>query len=335
MKPLSLKKWLGANLALLAACLLTLLAGLMAGGRWMTPSDIVATFFGGHASPDIQSILTVSRLPRVLLAGLCGMALGASGTAFQGLLQNSLADPYILGVSSGAALGSILGLAFNLPFGWIPLLAFLTAMAAMMIVYWAASFRRRLSPHTLLLTGVILNAFLFAFILIINGLVSFEQSQRILFLLIGNIETEGFARLGLSAVLVMAAIVLLTFEGHSLNVISAGAETAATLGIDVSRHRKHIFLLSSLMVGAVVPLAGLIGFIGLFVPHITRILLGPDHRLSIPASGWVGAILLILCDAVARSLFVSAQFQTELPVGAVTAFLGAPFFLFLLRRHRR
>lgn len=335
MTPLTLKRWGAWNGILFLATILVILAGLTAGGRFFSLPEIFQNLFGAVSNPDLYAILTVSRLPRVLLAGLCGMALGAAGASFQGLLQNSLADPYILGVSSGAALGSILGLALNLPFVFIPPLAFATAMLAMMLVYWAASLRRQISPHTLLLTGVILNAFLFAFILIINGLVSFEQSQKILFLLIGNIETESYSRIGLSATLVLLGIFLLTMEGHPLNLISSGQQTASTLGIDVARHRKRVFLLASLIVGAVVPLAGLIGFIGLFVPHITRMIFGPDHRLSIPASGWMGAMLLILCDAIARSLLVSGRFQTELPVGAVTAFLGAPFFLYLLRRGHR
>ena len=283
-------------------------------------------------SPEERDILFVSRLPRILLAAVVGIALGSSGTAFQGLLQNSLADPYILGVSSGAALGSILSLALGLPFGLIPIVAFSSSLAAMLLVYKTASLRGQLAPHTLLLTGVILNAFLFAFILILNGLVSFEQSQKILYLLIGSLDSEEYGRIFFVGGLVLLGLVVLTLEGHALNLLTAGPDAARTLGVDPYKHRRRIFFAASLMVGAIVPLAGLIGFIGLFVPHIARRIVGPDHRLSIPASGWIGAILLIVCDTLARTVLVSSRFQTELPVGAITALVGAPFFLILLKR---
>ena len=327
MKKLSLKKWVITNsvLALLTVMVMSL-----------------ATLIGEQSIPLLTSwktltleeknILWVGRLPRILLAAITGMALGSSGTAFQGLLQNSLADPYILGVSSGAALGSILGLAFGLPFTLIPFVAFTTSFASMLFVYKTAAVRGQLSPHTLLLTGVILNAFLFAFILILNGLVSFQQSQKILYLLIGNLESETYGRILMVSLLVLFGIIVLTLEGHPLNLLTSGSETAKTLGLNPAHHRRRIFFAASLMVGAVVPLAGLVGFIGLFVPHIARMIFGPDHRLSIPASAWIGAMLLIICDTLARTLLTSSAYQTELPVGAITALVGAPFFLILLKK---
>ncbi|HSA59298.1 MAG TPA: iron ABC transporter permease [bacterium] len=327
MKTLTLRRWMGLNALLAALAVAVALAASLAG-------ESPLPFFTAWKdwAPEQKDILWVSRLPRVLLAALAGMALGSSGTAFQGLLRNALADPYILGVSSGAALGSILGLALKLPFAAVPVLAFATSIAAMLLVYRASMRSGRIAPHTLLLTGVILNAFLFAFILILNGLASFEQSQKILFLLIGNLETETYARIGCVAAIVVAGLVLLTAEGRALNLLTAGPETAQALGTDPDRHRRRIFFAASLMVGAVVPLAGLIGFIGLFVPHIARWTVGPDHRISIPASAWIGAMLLIVCDTIARTLLVSTAFQTELPVGAVTALVGAPFFLILMKK---
>ncbi len=327
MSLLTPRKWLGWNLLLVAILVVVVVAATAVGER----SFSVFTPWGA-LSPEEKDILFVSRLPRVLLAAVCGIALGASGTAFQGLLRNALADPYILGASSGAALGSILGLALRLPFGVIPMVAFATSLTAMIVVYKIASLRGRLSPDTLLLTGVILNAFLFAFILILNGLVSFEQSQKILYLLIGSLDSEEYGRILLVGGLVLVGLALLTLEGQPLNLLTAGTDSARTLGIEPYKHRRRIFFAASLMVGAVVPLAGLIGFVGLFVPHIARRIVGPDHRLTIPASGWIGAILLIVCDTLARTLLVSTRFQTELPVGAITALVGAPFFLFLLKR---
>lgn len=327
MKKLSLRRWVVINLVLAIAAAASILLASLVGER-----SIPFLQHWRDLTPEERDILLVGRLPRVLLAAVTGMALGSSGTAFQGLLQNSLADPYILGVSSGAALGSIWGLALGLPFGFIPVVAFASSLAAMMLVYKTASVRGQLAPHTLLLTGVILNAFLFAFILILNGLVSFEQSQKILYLLIGSLESEDYGRILVVALLVFAGVAALTAEGYPLNLLTSGAETSRVLGLDPHRHRRRIFFAASLMIGAVVPLAGLIGFVGLFVPHIARMLFGPDHRLSIPASGWIGAILLVLCDTLARTLLVHSSYETELPVGAITALVGAPFFLILLKK---
>jgi iron complex transport system permease protein len=330
MKTLSLKKWFATN------ALLIILAAAVAFAAALVGEKSLPFFTRWSAwSPEDKDILLASRLPRVLLAAVTGVALGSSGTAFQGLLQNALADPYILGVSSGAALGSILGYALHLPFAGIPFFAFAASLAAMLLVYRTAMRGGQIAPHTLLLTGVILNAFLFAFILILNGLASFEQSQKIIFLLIGNLETETYGRIALVAGIVAVGLIALTAEGHALNLLTSGPETARSLGLDPNRHRKRVFFAASLMVGAVVPLAGLVGFIGLFVPHIARWLAGPDHRLSIPAAAWIGAILLIVCDTLARTLLVSSAFQTELPVGAVTALVGAPFFLLLMKKRGR
>lgn len=330
MNTLTLRRWFATNSLLAILAILTATAATLIGEQTLPVFSSWTSW-----TPEQKSIFWVSRLPRVFLAAVTGMALGSSGMAFQGLLQNALADPYILGVSSGAALGSILGFALGMPFAGIPLFAFLTSLAAMLLVYRTSMRGSQIAPHTLLLTGVILNAFLFAFILILNGLASFEQSQKILFLLIGNLETETYARIGGVALLVICGIIVLTAEGHALNLLTSGPETARALGLDPNRHRKRIFFAASLMVGAVVPLAGLIGFIGLFVPHITRWVVGPDHRLSIPAAASIGAILLIICDTLARTLLVSSVFQTELPVGAVTALVGAPFFLFLMKKRGR
>ncbi len=324
MKTLTPKRWISTHLLL---GLLTTLILIIATG-------IGPTLFWpfGNLSEEASTILWTTRLPRVLLAALAGYTLGVTGTSFQGLLQNSLADPYILGVSSGAALGSIVGIAFGLPFSFIPLISFGGALAAMLVVYGVASTQKQVTPHTLLLTGVVLNAFLFAFILLLNGLMSFEQSQKVLLLLIGNLETESFSRIGFVSLFVLMGTILLTREGHILNLLSAGSDTATSLGIDTHKHRRLIFFAASLMIGAIIPLTGLIGFVGLFVPHITRFILGTDHRLSIPAAGWIGAMILVICDTIARTAFSLTSFQTELPVGAITAFLGAPFFLYLLKR---
>ncbi|QQR81628.1 MAG: iron chelate uptake ABC transporter family permease subunit [Deltaproteobacteria bacterium] len=191
MNHLTVQKWFFTNLMLFIICSLIILGATTIGPTLFWPF--------GNLSEETSAILWTTRLPRVLLAALAGYALGVTGTSFQGLLQNPLADPYILGVSSGAALGSIISIAFGFPFSLIPFVSFAGALSAMLAVYGIASTQKQVTPHTLLLTGVVLNAFLFAFILLLNGLMSFEQSQKVLLLLIGNLETESFSRIGFMA----------------------------------------------------------------------------------------------------------------------------------------
>jgi iron complex transport system permease protein len=263
---------------------------------------------------------------------LAGMALGSAGVSFQALLNNPLADPYILGVSGGAALGCVIGLGLGLPFGMVTALAFIASFASMLFIYWASRFNGKLPPHTLLLTGVIFNAFAFAFIILIHSLVTMEQAHEILFTLIGNLEIQSYSMIAVVAACVTTGFVALTLVSGRLNVISLGEETAESLGLDLDRTRGLVFFLSSLMVAAVVSVSGLIGFVGLFVPHIARRLFGSDHRLIVPASGLIGAAFLIVADTLSRTVMMGVKYQTQLPVGAITALVGAPFFVWLLRR---
>lgn len=289
------------------------------------------SLFSGD-NPIAGDLYFHARLPRTLLAVFVGAALSSSGVAFQSLLRNPLADPYILGVSGGAALGGVLALALNLPFSLISVLAFGFALGSLFLIYFVAKVEGRLPAHSLLLTGVIFNAFAFALILLINSLVTLGEAHQILFLLMGSLEARPMAEVFWVGLFTFLGLAILVFQSSRMNVISLGDETAAQLGVTPATHRKIIFFAASVMVGASVAVAGLIGFVGLVVPHVCRMIFGPDHRVLMPLSALGGGLFLVLCDFLARTLVSGAGFQTQLPIGVVTALIGAPFFVWLMKK---
>lgn len=277
-------------------------------------------------------ILYRIRLPRALLAALVGAALATAGTALQALLRNPLADPHVLGVSGGAALGAaamlMLGGAGLLPVALVPLGAFGGGLLAMFTVYRLGSVHGRLQPYMFLLAGVVCNAFCGALIMALNALADFFQAHGILFWLLGSLQTQSWTLVAASAVYVLAGVLWLMRHTRAFNALSLGEESAAHLGVDVPRVRRAAFLVASLLVGAAVSVSGMIGFVGLIVPHVTRLLIGADHRLLLPASALAGGTFLLAADSLARSAFGA----TEIPVGVITALCGGPFFIYLLRR---
>jgi iron complex transport system permease protein len=286
----------------------------------------------GGPSPDFV-ILFDTRLPRVLLGAVVGGALAVAGAALQGLLRNPLAEPHILGISGGAALGGIVAiiLAGQQPlaaFSAGPAGSFIGALGATFLIYRLALVHGRLQPYTLLLTGVVVNAFAGALIMFINSLADFYQAHGILFWLMGSLATQSYRLVGTIAVYALAAAACLLWQARHMNVLSLGEEAALQLGVEVERTRRIIFFASSLLVGAVVSVSGMIGFVGLIVPHVLRLTLGPDHRLLLPASFLAGGMFLVWADTLARTLLGA----TEIPVGVVTALCGAPFFIYLLTR---
>ena len=280
-------------------------------------------------------IFFVARLPRVLAAGLVGGALAASGVVLQALLRNPLATPFTLGVSAGAALGAMLAIAAGLDLGAlgvssVPLASFAGSMVATGLVYGLArSQSRGLSTNVLLLAGVTLNSFFSALILFVQYLADFTQTFRTVRWLMGDLDVGGYAPLVAALPLVVAALIAFAVLARSLNLLSLGSDAAAARGVDVARAERLAFLSASLATGAAVSLAGPIGFIGIVVPHMVRLVVGSDHRLVLPASLFGGAAFLIACDLVART----ALAPLELPVGVVTAMIGGPFFLWQLVRH--
>lgn len=287
------------------------------------------------ASPQDAIIMWETRLPRVLLALCVGMALGGSGTAYQALLRNPLADPYILGVSGGAALGAAIGVTLQWPFALTMLCAFAVSFACMVGITAVAQHSTAHYTHSLLLTGVVFNAFAFAIILMIHVLAPIEQSHALLLLLMGNLSFADPYTVYVLAVLVVAGLAMLIRHAHALDAISLGEDTAHSLGIHTKHLQLWVFCAGSLLVGAAVAVSGLIGFVGLFIPHTMRLLFGHQHRLLIPAAALAGGSFLVCADTAARSLLASSTAYTELPVGVITALVGAPCFIYLLRKRVR
>lgn len=326
---LTFNRWIAVNAILLVALLASIGLALFTGPESASLGDAMA------GDEKAYAILFISRLPRILLAALVGMALASAGGSFQALLRNPLADPFILGVSGGAALGAVAAVGGGLGFTWQTTIAFAGAVASMLAIFGIARARGRLTPTTLLLTGVIFNAFCFALILFVNSVVTMEEAYQILFLLMGSLEPMGAGTIAVLAVCVIAGFAILTACSWKMNLLALGDADAASMGVNVGRLRALVFVAASLMVGAAVAASGLIGFVGLAVPHMLRLAIGADHRLLVPASGIAGAAFLVLADAAARTLLMHTGYATELPVGAITAIVGAPLFMLLLRRQQR
>lgn len=338
MPHLTKRRWLLVNCLLLLGLAVTIIACTTVGAvpvslmhAWNVPSV---------DNPDYV-ILLRTRLPRVLLAAVVGGALGISGAALQALLHNPLACPHILGVSGGASLCGIIALIFAgtaatsltgfLRISLVSVSAFLGAIATTVLIYRTALRHGRLQPYALLLTGVVFNALCGALIMLVNSLVDFYQSHGVLFWLMGSLAVQDYTTVGAVGLYVLIGAAWLIGQSRRFNVLSLGEESAVQLGVDVETVRRGTFLATAFLVGAVVSVSGMIGFVGLIVPHVLRLLLGADHRVLLPASVLGGAIFLVWADTLARTV-VS---PTELPVGVVTAMCGGPFFLYLLRKEGR
>lgn len=279
------------------------------------------------------NIIWLIRFPRVLLAVFVGAGLSVVGVTMQALVRNPLADPYLLGISSGASVGAVAALAFGVfafagPYA-ISLGAFLGSLLTFLIVFLLAQNKGRLSPMRLVLSGIAVAYFF-------SGLTSFmtltsdqqELARAVLAWLLGSLAGTDWAELILPGAALVLGSLYLVLQARSLNALSQGDETATTLGVDTTRFRRQLFLVVSLLTGTMVAVSGAIGFVGLMIPHVARLLVGADHRRVLPVSIFAGSIFLIWVDMVARIAFD----PIELPVGVITALLGGPFFLWLLHR---
>jgi ABC-type Fe3+-siderophore transport system permease subunit len=281
-------------------------------------------------------IFFIARLPRTLAGALVGSLLASAGVVFQGLLRNPLATPFTLGVSAGAALGAMLAITFSWSFAWAGVSAaaaasFLGSLAAVGIVYALARARHRgLSTNVLLLAGVTMNAFFSALILFVQYFADFAQTYRILRWLMGDLDISSYQPLLSALPLLIVSFVSFAWLARPLNLLSLGDESAETRGLNVVRAQRAAFVSASLATGAAVSVGGPVGFIGIVVPHLVRLIVGPDHRLVLPASALFGAAFLVGCDVLARTVMS----PVELPVGVITALIGGPFFLWLLVRKR-
>ncbi len=283
------------------------------------------------------TIFYALRLPRVVLAALVGAALATSGSALQSLMRNPLADPFVLGVSGGAALGATIALALGLSASFMgfsapSVLALVGSVGATALVLAVGRLAGGSRPHATLLAGVIFNAFALAAIIFIKALVAPDRLGEILFWLAGTLGQEPWPSLAATGVVIALAIAVLVALSARLNVMTLGDDDARSLGIDTQRTRLMVLVVASLAVSAAVSLSGLIGFVGLLVPHLARLVFGADQRIALPTSALLGASFLMLADLGARLLF--SVFHTEPPVGVMTALLGGPAFLFLMLRPR-
>jgi ABC-type Fe3+-siderophore transport system permease subunit len=279
-------------------------------------------------------IFFVARLPRTLAGALVGAMLASAGVVFQGLLRNPLATPFTLGVSAGAALGAMLAITFNWSLGWaaVPapaIASFVGSLVAVGVVYALARGRRRgLSTEVLLLAGVTMNAFFSALILFVQYFADFAQTYRILRWLMGDLDVSSYQPIVTALPLVAIAFAAFAWLARPLNLLSLGPESAGTRGLDVVHAQRVAFVSASIATGAAVSVGGPVGFVGIIIPHLVRLLVGSDHRVVLPASALFGAAFLIGCDVVARTVMA----PVELPVGVITALIGGPFFLWLLVR---
>ncbi len=306
-------------LAILAAAAAV---GMMAGGVVLSPAQVL------RMEPRPIFLL---HLGRVLLGVTAGMGLAVAGVIFQAVLRNPLADPFILGTSSGAGLGAALAILLGGGAFALSPAAFAGALAATALVHALARVRGRTTIHTLLLAGVIVSAILNSLLIFIVSTSGREAVHGILWWLLGNLQVWDWSHLALVAGVVGAGTLLASAYAPRLNALALGDEAAAHLGVRVERARWGFFALGSLITGAVVSACGIIAFLGMAVPHLARMALGPDHRALIPASALAGAILMVTADCFAQTILT----PTVVPVGVVTAFLGGPFFLYLLRQRRR
>jgi len=327
-----------AVFSLLMLLLIIMLVSTLFGAASFTPRQVIYSIlnrilgaFGSEVT--VQTIIWNIRIPRIVLAAVVGLLLSTSGVILQGILRNPLADPYILGVSSGASIGAVLSFVLGydlmvLGFRTTPALAFIFALAAVLVVYRLSHVAGRTSPETLILAGVAVSAFcaaVLALIIIVTG-----DLRAIFFWLLGSFSDASWRDVLSVFPYAVVGIIAAYFYSKDLNALLLGEDMALTLGVDVKAVRLFLLIIASLMTAAAVSVCGLIGFVGLIVPHFVRLIVGPNHKLLIPVAAISGMILLVACDVVARMAFA----PTEIPIGVVMALFGAPFFIFILRKRR-
>ena len=331
-QPLTLRRTTIVLVILSALLGVVTVVALSVGSVSIPFARVVGAITGTVTLSETERVILLNiRLPRVILAILVGSGLSVAGVVFQALLRNPLAEPYILGISSGGTVGAILAIGLSLGASNFitPLASFIGSAAVMFLVYSIARRRGQLDTNTLLLAGVMIGAFFNAAVLLIIAV--FNQELRNAFLwLMGNLSAAGSESLLVVSPPLLVATGILLFHSRNYNLIATGDEAAMQLGVDVTRVKRLSYLIASLITGLVVSVSGVIGFVGLIIPHICRMLFGPDHRLLLPASFLLGASFLIVADILSRVLLA----PSEIPVGAITAAIGAPIFVYLLRKDK-
>jgi iron complex transport system permease protein len=284
-----------------------------------------------HWPAYLESIIIGVRLPRVLLGAVVGAALGIAGCSMQGMFRNPMASPYVTGIASSAAFGASLIIILGLGRGWIAPSAFLFSVSTAFLVYSMAKVRGKVPVGTLLLAGIAISLFFSALVSFTEYVAGEKELRQIVFWLMGGLWASNWNKLITILPLIFLGSMGIVFFSRDLNLLLMGEESALNLGVDVENVRKMVLVLASLVTASAVAACGVIGFVGVIIPHIMRILVGPDHRILLPSSFLAGAIFLIWTDTLARRIIA----PTELPVGIITAILGVPFFLFLLRSRKK
>lgn len=313
--------------------LISIVAATMGSERLPVADLLRALFTGGTTTGALtatqRAILFDIRLPRILLAATVGASLAASGASYQALLRNALAEPYLLGISNGAAVGTMVALVFLGANEWTrPLMAFGGALAATFVVYRLARGRAGATPEKLILAGVIVTTFQSSAIVFITTLMDATRIRSFTFWLLGDLSQATPRSIWIAVVSTVVGVVALTLKARPLNLMMLGERDAFDLGVEVERVRLQVFLAASLLVGVSVALGGSVGYVGLVVPHLVRMSTSGDNRLTIPAAALAGASFVIVADTLARTVIA----PRELPVGAITALIGAPLFIYLLKR---
>lgn len=328
-RPLGPARVVAVSLAMGLLLILVCLVSMLLGTAEISVAQVAALLGSNEAGQTghARLILLDIRLPRILLAALVGFALALGGVVFQALLRNALADPFILGVSSGSAFGAIVAilLGFGLGFG-VPAMSFAGALLTLGLLLSFGMKRIGMESSTILLTGVIINAFFTAVIMFFVSVSADAKLHSMLFWLYGDLSQTSYAYLYLIGPVLLVSSLLIYSFAVRLNLLTAGEDSALRMGVDVTKTKLVLLVIVSVMIGTVVAFSGLIGFVGLIVPHLARMAFGSDHRLLIPAAALGGASFLVAADTMARTLIA----PSELPVGVISAFVGAPFFLYLL-----
>jgi ABC-type Fe3+-siderophore transport system permease subunit len=317
----------------IALLMIVVSMSLLGSERLPAASSICALVSVGRGdcglTADQLAILFEIRLPRILLAASVGASLAAAGASYQALLRNPLAEPYLLGISNGAAVGTMLALVFLGAVEWArPLMAFSGALLATLLVYRLAHGRAGATPERLILAGVIVTTFLSSVIVFVTTLLDVTRIRSFTFWLLGDLSGTTGSLLAIGMVVALVCTAVLAAHARSLNLLMLGERDAFDLGVEVSRVRLVVFVTASLLVGSSVAASGSVGYVGLVVPHLVRLSLGGDNRMTIPAAAICGAVFVIVADTVARTVIA----PRELPVGAITALIGAPLFIYLLKR---
>ncbi len=314
---------------LIIILLITFIIAMVSGISDISVMDMLKTLFSTGDS-NIYTIINQIRLPRVILAIVAGAGLACSGCVFQGVLRNPLADPFTLGISGGAAFGASIGFAFGITkLSWIflPLLGFLGALLSVGLVYML-NMKKEFDSNTMILSGVVASYIFSSAVMLVFSISSSDQLYSAFMWLMGNLAFFDERLLPMVIILVMVGVAILCCLGNVINIISLGNEKSNSLGINTSRTVKYIFLLSSLITACIVSCCGVIGFVGLMMPHITRKFVGNNNKILMPFSAVVGAIFLLICDTVSRTVIA----PVEIPIGVITSIIGGLFFVFLLLR---